>query len=103
MSLTKAISRIDANSRRPNHFIQVKMTEGSVIKDLYIQNWPAHGFSLNSCSDLTIQNIVMDNSAGDAPNAASGTKAAAHNSDGFGGKFIVLCRLEHSWKPAVLT
>jgi polygalacturonase len=74
----------DTNNGRPNHFIQVKMTGGSVITDLHIQNWPAHGFSLNSCSDLTIQNIVMDNSAGDAPNNRSNGLAAAHNSDGVG-------------------
>jgi polygalacturonase len=75
---------VDTKETRPNHFIQVKMTGGSVIKNLHIQNWPVHGFSLSSCSDLTIRDIVMDNSAGDAPNNRSGTKAAAHNSDGLG-------------------
>lgn len=60
------------------------MTGGSVIKNLHIQNWPAHGFSLANCDGLTMDNITMDNSAGDAPNARSGTLAAAHNSDGVG-------------------
>ena len=54
---------------RPNHFIQVKVIDGSVIENLFIKNWPAHGFTVASSSDLTIRNIVMDKSDGDAPNA----------------------------------
>lgn len=32
---------------------------------------------------MIMQNLLLDNSAGDAPNAISGGLAAAHNSDGF--------------------
>lgn len=59
------------------------MTAGSVIENLHIQNWPTHLFSISSCSDLTMRNMLLDNSAGDAPNAISGGLPAAHNSDGF--------------------
>ncbi|CZR57681.1 probable polygalacturonase precursor [Phialocephala subalpina] len=69
---------------KPNHFIVVKMTQGSVIKNLHIQNWPAHLFSIGSSSNLTVRDIVLDNSAGDAPNNRSNGLAAAHNSDGVG-------------------
>lgn len=72
------------NHNRPNHFITVKMTSGSVIENLHIVNWPAHGFNFGNSKDLTIRNIFMDNRAGDVPNERSGVKAAAHNSDGFG-------------------
>jgi polygalacturonase len=54
-----------------------------VIENLHIQNWPTYLFSISSCADLTFQNLYMDNTAGDAPNAISDGLPAAHNSDGF--------------------
>lgn len=33
--------------------------------------------------NLVVSDLILDNSAGDVPNNKSGTKAAAHNSDGF--------------------
>ena len=71
------------------------MTEGSVIENLLIKNWPVHGFAVDGSSDLTIRNIFMDNRAGDAPNALSGGKNAAHNSDGFGVKSSSNVRIEN--------
>jgi polygalacturonase len=68
---------------KPNHFIVVKKMYNSAITGLVIRNWPVHCFSIGSSRNLTISGLTLDNSAGDAPNAASGTKAAAHNSDGF--------------------
>ena len=69
---------------KPNHFIVVKKVTGnSVIKNLYIQNWPVHLFTISSCSDVVFENLLLNNTAGDAPNSASNGKAAAHNSDGF--------------------
>ncbi|KAL9621982.1 MAG: hypothetical protein Q9160_003644 [Pyrenula sp. 1 TL-2023] len=69
---------------KPDHFITLsKLTANSVVRDLSIRNWPVHCFQITGCSDLTISNITLDNSAGDAPNAASAGKPAAHNSDGF--------------------
>ncbi|KAF2464087.1 glycoside hydrolase, partial [Lindgomyces ingoldianus] len=69
---------------KPNHFITVSKVYGaSVIKDLYIQNWPVHCFSISNCKDLSIFNITLNNTAGYAPNSRSNGKAAAHNSDGF--------------------
>ncbi len=69
---------------KPDHFIVVKKVTGnSVIRNLYIQNWPVHLFTISSCSDLVFEDLLLNNTAGDAPNSASGGKAAAHNSDGF--------------------
>jgi polygalacturonase len=55
----------------------------SVISNLNIQNWPVHCFDITGCNGLTVTGIKLDNSAGNAPNSASGGKPAAHNSDGF--------------------
>ena len=69
---------------KPNHFIVVKKVTGySVIKNLYIQNWPVHLFSISGCSDVVFQDLVLNNTAGYAPNGVSQGLAAAHNSDGF--------------------
>ncbi|KAL9115373.1 MAG: hypothetical protein Q9227_000694 [Pyrenula ochraceoflavens] len=69
---------------KPDHFFTLsKVTGNSVLSNLNIKNWPVHCFSITNCADLTISGLTLDNSAGDAPNAASGGKAAAHNSDGF--------------------
>ncbi|EEA21242.1 hypothetical protein TMatcc_009352 [Talaromyces marneffei ATCC 18224] len=69
---------------KPDHFIVVKrVTANSVVKNLYIQNWPTHLFSISSSSDVVFQDLVLNNTAGNAPNALSSGLAAAHNSDGF--------------------
>lgn len=46
-------------------------------------NWPVHCFDITGCQHLTISGVVLNNTAGDEPNSASGDDAAAHNSDGF--------------------
>ncbi|TDZ36115.1 putative endopolygalacturonase D [Colletotrichum spinosum] len=68
---------------KPNHFVVVKKTTNAKIADLNIKNWPVHCFSMTGNTNLVVSGIVLDNSAGDAPNYQSGGKAAAHNSDGF--------------------
>ncbi|GIC91863.1 uncharacterized protein Aud_008317 [Aspergillus udagawae] len=69
---------------KPDHFIVVKkVTSHSTIRGLTIRNWPTHLFSISSCSDLLFEDLVLNNTAGDAPNARSGTLPAAHNTDGF--------------------
>ncbi|CAK7235923.1 hypothetical protein SEUCBS140593_009445 [Sporothrix eucalyptigena] len=74
----------NGGTTKPDHFIVVNKVKGnSVIKNLRIQNWPVHLFYINGCSDLVIQDLVLDNSAGNAPNSASDGLAAAHNTDGF--------------------
>ncbi|CAK7242431.1 MAG: hypothetical protein STHCBS139747_003924 [Sporothrix thermara] len=69
---------------KPNKFMTFSKVKGnSVVKNLHIQNWPVHLFSLSGCEGLTMQDLTLDNSAGDAANSASDGLAAAHNSDGF--------------------
>ncbi|KAJ0163345.1 putative endopolygalacturonase D [Colletotrichum tanaceti] len=68
---------------KPNHFVVVKKTTNAKITNLNIKNWPVHCFSMTGNQGLTLSGVNLDNSAGDEPNAQSGSKAAAHNSDGF--------------------
>jgi polygalacturonase len=69
---------------KPDHFIVVKKVIGnSVIQNMYIRNWPVHLFSISSCSNLVFRDLVLNNTAGDAPNSQSNGLPAAHNSDGF--------------------
>lgn len=69
---------------KPNHFITVSKAIGnSVIKDLVIQNYPVHCFSISGSNGLVIENILLNNTAGEAPNNRSNGLAAAHNTDGF--------------------
>jgi polygalacturonase len=69
---------------KPDHFFVVSKALGtSLIENLHIQNWPTHCFSISGTSGLTINNLTLDNRAGDAPNAISSGLPAAHNSDGF--------------------
>jgi len=68
---------------KPDHFIVLDKMVNGVITNLNIQNWPVHCFDVTGCTGLVINNLHMDNSAGNAANSASGGLAAAHNSDGF--------------------
>lgn len=69
---------------KPDHFFVVSKALGtSLIDNLHIQNWPTHCFSVTGSSGLTMTNLNLDNSAGDAPNAISSGLPAAHNTDGF--------------------
>lgn len=69
---------------KPDHFFVVDDVTGtSTIENLHIQNWPTHCFQISGCDGLTIKNLVLDNSAGDAANSASSGLPAAHNTDGF--------------------
>lgn len=69
---------------KPDHFFVVSKALGtSRIDNLHIQNWPTHCFYVSGSSGLTMTNLDLDNSAGDAPNAISSGLPAAHNSDGF--------------------
>jgi len=73
----------NGGSDKPDHFIVAKDLTNAVFQNLNIQNWPTHCFDVTGGDTITFANIVLDNSAGDASNSKSGSKAAAHNSDGF--------------------
>ncbi|EPS38537.1 hypothetical protein H072_7651 [Dactylellina haptotyla CBS 200.50] len=68
---------------KPGQFLKITTSGNSLFTDLYFLNLPTHGLNVAGCSDTTFNNIYIDNKAGDSPNSLSGTKAAAHNTDGF--------------------
>nr|AHG54228.1 polygalacturonase 19b [Lygus lineolaris] len=49
--------------------------EDSYVKDLKFKNAPAHGFAVNACRNLHIENVDIDN--------ADGHTKGGHNTDGF--------------------
>nr|XP_023023093.1 polygalacturonase-like [Leptinotarsa decemlineata] len=55
-------------------FFKIKAKGGSVFKNLQLLNCPVQCVSIDSCSDLTLSNFNIDNSAG---------KKLGHNTDGF--------------------
>jgi polygalacturonase len=87
----------NGGSSKPDHFIVAKHLYDSRIENLNIQNWPVHCFDIEHTENLVISGITLDNSAGDAPNSASGSKPAAHNSDGFDIKSSTNLTLQNSW------
>ncbi|KAF2674514.1 glycoside hydrolase [Microthyrium microscopicum] len=75
----------NGGATKPNHFIALKKVVGkSIVRDLYIENYPTHCFSTTGAQGLIMENIVLNNTLGDQPNAKSNGKPAGHNSDGFG-------------------
>lgn len=68
---------------KPDHFFVIKNTDHSSFSNLYVQNWPTHLFYVTGNDYLSMTDLVLNNTAGDAPNDISGGLAAAHNSDGF--------------------
>lgn len=75
-----------ANNKRtrPNFLIKISKLDHSTITGLTIKNYPVHGITVSNTRNLTISEILLDNSAGSAPNERSTPLAAAHNTDGFG-------------------
>lgn len=65
---------------KPDKFISLHDVDTMTFEQLTIKNWPTHLFSLSG-SDLTINNLIMDNSDGDELD--SDGDALGHNSDGF--------------------
>ncbi|KAH6717773.1 BcPG3, endopolygalacturonase 3 [Leptodontidium sp. MPI-SDFR-AT-0119] len=73
----------NGGSDKPDHFIVLHKMVNGIISNLNIKNWPVHCFDVTGCDGMLLTGLNLDNSAGDAPNSASGSKPAAHNSDGF--------------------
>ncbi|KAI1852643.1 hypothetical protein JX266_002184 [Neoarthrinium moseri] len=60
---------------KPKFFFAHSLTS-STIKGLNVKNTPVQAFSINGAKDLTLQDITIDNSAGDVTNGG-------HNTDAF--------------------
>ncbi|KAK3197409.1 hypothetical protein GRF29_216g87344 [Pseudopithomyces chartarum] len=60
---------------KPKFFYAHSMKQ-STISNLNVKNTPVQGFSINGATDLTLDHITIDNSAGDVTNGG-------HNTDAF--------------------
>ncbi|KAH9859690.1 glycoside hydrolase 28 protein [Plenodomus lingam] len=65
----------NGGKKKPKFFAAHSMTS-STITGLNIRNTPVQGFSINQCKGLTVDQITIDNSAGNGPNGG-------HNTDAF--------------------
>lgn len=73
----------NGGSAKPDHFWVIKNTDHASFSGLYLQNWPTHAFYVTGNEYLSMTDLILNNTAGDAPNSISDGLAAAHNSDGF--------------------
>jgi len=87
----------NGGTAKPDHFIVAKDLTNAVFSNLNIQNYPVHCFDITGGDTITLSNIRLDNSAGNAANSASDGEAAAHNSDGFDISSTDNLILENSW------
>ncbi|KAH7334254.1 glycoside hydrolase family 28 protein [Rhizoctonia solani] len=71
----------DAKQVKPHPMI--KLSCSGTVENIKVLNSPAQVFSMGNDATLIVSNINIDNSAGNAPNSLSGSKPAAHNTDGF--------------------
>ncbi|KAF2824818.1 glycoside hydrolase [Ophiobolus disseminans] len=65
----------NGGKKKPKFFYAHSM-KSSTIKSLNVKNTPVQGFSINGATDLTLDHITIDNTAGDVTNGG-------HNTDAF--------------------
>jgi polygalacturonase len=82
---------------RPDHFIELHDSTNLTVTNLFIRNWPVHLFDITGNTGVTISGLVLDNSAGDAPNNISDGLQAAHNTDGFDVSSSTNVLIEKTW------
>ncbi|CAE6439184.1 unnamed protein product [Rhizoctonia solani] len=68
-----------AKQAKPHPMINCSGT----VENVKVLNSPAQVFSMGNDAALVVSNIDINNSAGNAANSLSGSKPAAHNTDGF--------------------
>ncbi|KAB5590037.1 putative effector protein/Endo-polygalacturonase [Ceratobasidium theobromae] len=61
----------------------MKITMSGNYTNVKVLNSPAHMYSVGNRAPLVMSKLVIDDSAGDAPNSKSDGKPAGHNTDGF--------------------
>ncbi|KAJ3477207.1 hypothetical protein NLI96_g10623 [Meripilus lineatus] len=66
---------------KPAPMMKIKIS--GTFTNVKVLNSPARTYSVSNPAPLTMSKLTIDNSLGDKPNSASGSKAAGHNTDGF--------------------
>lgn len=71
----------NGGSAKPDHLIKLSDMTSSSFSDIKIINWPTHLFEISGCTDVTVSQLILDNSAGNA--VLSSGLVAGHNTDAF--------------------
>ncbi|THH19332.1 hypothetical protein EW146_g1805 [Bondarzewia mesenterica] len=66
---------------KPAPMMKIKIS--GVFTNVKVLNSPERVYSVSNPAPLVMSNLVIDDSLGDEPNAASNGEAAGHNTDGF--------------------
>lgn len=56
----------NGGTAKPDHFIKISDMESSSFSEIKVQNWPTHLFEITGSTDMTLSNLILDNSAGNA-------------------------------------
>ncbi|KAF9479057.1 polygalacturonase [Pholiota conissans] len=72
---------INGGTTKPDPMMKIKIS--GTFENVHVVNSPGRVYSVSNPAPLTMTNLVVDNSQGDAPNSKSGGAAAGHNTDGF--------------------
>ena len=84
---------------KPKFFYAHSMTN-SLIDGLNVKNTPVQGFSINGASNLTLNEITIDNSAGDGSNGGNVLKEA---SELFTDCRQVITQMPSTWVPVMVS
>jgi len=71
----------NGGTAKPDHFIKIDDMTSSSFSEIKIQNWPTHLFEITGCTDVTMSNLILDNSAANALDSSGVT--LGHNTDAF--------------------
>lgn len=71
----------NSGTAKPDHLIKLSGMVNSSFGDITIRNWPTHLFEITGCSDMTLSNLILNNSAGNELDSAGGK--LGHNTDAF--------------------
>ena len=71
----------NSGTKKPDHLIKIGDMVNSSFSNIKIINWPTHLFEITGCTNVTISQLILDNSAGNA--LASSGGALGHNTDAF--------------------
>lgn len=71
----------NGGTKKPDHLIKIDDMVSSSFSNIKIINWPTHLFEITGCTDMTISQLILDNSAGNALDSSG--VALGHNTDAF--------------------
>jgi len=71
----------NGGTAKPDHLIKIDDMTSSSFSEIKIINWPTHLFEVTGCTDVTISQLILDNSAANALDS-SGVQLG-HNTDAF--------------------